>query len=80
MIKLVEIASFPDGTQKKTENEFSSRYALERAFKKRPLPFVVMKELRLCDEARVRLPWKHPETGDIHQVNIVIKIEDIRKV
>jgi hypothetical protein len=79
MIKLVETATFPDGTSKVTSRDFSSRIALEKVFKKNILPFKVLKELRLHDEARIKMPWLHPETKETHEVNIIIKIEDIKK-
>ena len=77
MIKLVETASFPDGTSKVTERKFSSRWALQKELRKNILPFPVIKELRLCDEAKVKVPWRNPETHEINEVNIVIKILEI---
>jgi hypothetical protein len=78
MIKLVETASFPDGTSKTTEKQFSSRYALEREFEKSDLPHKVLKELRLNDEAKIKmyLPLKEGDTEPKNTVDITIKIVD----
>jgi len=82
MIKLVETASFPDGTSKVTEKKFSSRFALERVFKKNPPPWEIVKNLRLFDEVSFIMPLTPKEGVEPGEfVTITIKIvNDAKKI
>lgn len=77
MIKLVETVTFPNGETKETTKEFTSRWSLEREFRRNLLPWAVLKELRREDRCILKMPWVYE--GKQLEVDILIKIEDIEK-